>query len=146
MSGAVRLLGDRLRPLLHLEDASWRIALSLAVGVFISVTPFWGLQTILSLLVATVFGLNKAATVTGAWINLPWFAPFVYAGALKLGGALAPQLSGLGGMSVALLIGTTILGAGAGGLTYVVALSVLRRRRPPVPDDHPGESSTPRAA
>ena len=100
VSGAVRLFGDRLRPLLHLEDDSWRIALSLAVGVFISVTPFWGLQTILSLLVATVFGLNKAATVTGAWINLPWFAPFVCAGALKLGGALAPQLSGLGGMSV----------------------------------------------
>jgi hypothetical protein len=84
--------------------------------------------------------------VTGAWINLPWFAPFVCAGALKLGGALAPQLSGLGGMSVALLIGTTILGAGAGALTYVVALSVLRRRRPPVPDDRPGESSAPRAA
>ena len=66
----MRLLGDRLRPLLHLEDDPWRIALSLAVGVFISVTPFWGLQTILSLLVATVLGLNKAATVTGAWINL----------------------------------------------------------------------------
>lgn len=120
---------DSLRPLLRLEDEPWRIALSLAVGVFISFTPFWGLQTILSFVVAAVFRLNQAATLAGTWMNLPWFAPFVYAGALALGGTLVPQLSGLGGMSVALLIGTTILGAGAGAVTYVVALSLLRRRR-----------------
>lgn len=145
MSRGLRALGDRLRPLLHLEDDPWRIALSLAVGVFISVTPFWGLQTMLSLILAAAFRLNKAATLAGTWINLPWFAPFVYAGALALGGALAPQLSGLGGMSVALLIGTTILGLGAGAVTYVVALSVLRRRRPRHREDPP-EESTPRAA
>lgn len=141
MSRWMRALGDRLRPLLHLDDDPWRIALSLAVGVFISVTPFWGLQTILSLLIAAVLGLNKAATLVGTWMNLPWFAPFVYAGALKLGAALAPQMDGLAGMSVALLIGTTIVGAGAGAVTYVVALSVLRRRRRR-PDDHRGESTT----
>jgi len=145
VSRGLRALGDRLRPLLHLEDDPWRIALSLAVGVFISVTPFWGLQTVLSLVLAAAFRLNKAATLAGTWINLPWFAPFVYAGALKLGGALAPELHGLGGMSVALLLGTTILGAAAGAVTYVVALSVLRRRRLRAPAARAGES-TPRAA
>jgi hypothetical protein len=145
VSGGVLALGDRLRPLLHLEDAPWRIALSLAVGVFISFTPFWGLQTVLSLVLAAVFRLNKAATLAATWINLPWFAPFVYAGALTLGGALAPQLDGLGGMSVALLIGTTILGAVAGAVTYVIALSVLRRRRLRRPEEPAGESA-PRAA
>jgi uncharacterized protein (DUF2062 family) len=138
-------LADRLRPLLHLDDEPWRIALSLAVGVFISFTPLWGLQTVLSVLVAAVVGLNKVAILAGTWINLPWFAPFVYAGALKLGGVLVPQLTGLGGMSAALLIGTTILGVGAGAVTYVVALSVLRRRRVPPPEHGDGESA-PRAA
>ena len=141
VSRGLRALGDRLRPLLHLEDEPWRIALSLAIGVFISITPFWGLQTVLSLLLAAVFRLNKAATLAGTWINLPWFAPFVYAGALELGSALAPQLQGLGGMSVALLLGTTILGAGAGAVTYVVALSMLRRRRLRLPVERPGEST-----
>jgi uncharacterized protein len=149
VSGRLRALSERLtarlRPLLRLDDEPWRIALSLAVGVFISFTPFWGLQTILSLVVAAVFGLNQAATLAGTWINLPWFAPFVYVAALRLGGVIVPQLSGLGGMSVALLIGTTILGAGAGALTYVIALSLLRRRRVWCRDDS-ARQSTPRAA
>jgi uncharacterized protein (DUF2062 family) len=29
-----------------------------------------------------------AATITGSWINLPWFAPFIYAFCLKLGEAV----------------------------------------------------------
>jgi hypothetical protein len=60
----------------------------MATGVFIGVTPFYGLHTLLALGVAYVFRLNKAATITGAWLNLPWFAPFVYAFCLRLGEAV----------------------------------------------------------
>ena len=111
------------------EDRPWRVALALSVGVFISFTPFYGVQTILALVVATLLRLNRAITVTGTWMNLPWFAPFIYAGAIKLGTVLLPDLHGLSGISVALLLGTTILGAAAAGLTYVVALTVIARRR-----------------
>jgi uncharacterized protein len=111
------------------EDRPWRVALALSVGVFISFTPFYGVQTILALLVATVLRLNRAITVTGTWLNLPWFAPFIYAGAIKLGTLLMPDLHGLSGISLALLIGTTILGAAAAIITYVVALTVIARRR-----------------
>ncbi len=111
------------------EDRPWRVALALSVGVFISFTPFYGVQTILALLVATLLRLNRAITVTGTWMNLPWFAPFIYAGAIKLGTLLLPGLHGLSGISVALLLGTTILGAAAAALTYVVALTVIARRR-----------------
>jgi uncharacterized protein len=120
---------ERAHALLHLDDRPWRIALSLAVGAFISFTPFYGLQTVLSIVAATLFRLNTAATVAGTWINLPWFAPFVYAGALKLGAALLPELRGLTGMSLALLLGTTILGAAAAVITYVVAFGVISARR-----------------
>lgn len=119
----------RFRAALRLDDRPWRIALALAVGVFISVTPFYGLQTLLSILVAAVLRLNKAVTVAGAWLNLPWFAPFVYAGALWLGGVLFPEGQGLRGVSVALLIGTTIVGAVAGLATYLIALGLISRRR-----------------
>ena len=111
------------------EDRPWRVALALSVGVFISFTPFYGLQTILALVVATLLRLNRVVTVTGTWMNLPWFAPFVYAGAMKLGTVLLPDLHGWSGMSVALLLGTTILGVGAAVVTYVVALAVIARRR-----------------
>ena len=119
----------RFRTALRLDDPPWRIALALAVGVFISCTPFYGLQTLLSLLAATIFRLSKAATVAGAWLNLPWFAPFVYAGALWLGAMLFPTGRGLPGLSLALLIGSTVVGLVAGLATYLIALPILARRR-----------------
>jgi uncharacterized protein (DUF2062 family) len=120
---------DRLAGLLQLDESPWRTALALAVGVFISFTPFWGFQTLLALVIATVCRLNRAVTVTGTWLNLPWFAPFVYGGALKLGALMLPGLSGLAGLSASLLVGTTTLGLAAAVLTWLVAFCVMRVRR-----------------
>jgi uncharacterized protein (DUF2062 family) len=152
MMPGIGRLRRRLHALLHLDDPPWRIALALAVGVFIGCTPFWFFQTVLALAVATICRLNKAATVTGAWLNLPWFAPFVYGAALKVGTLLVPgheaaaaeavgrlleghepldwreALEMLRGTSVALLVGTTLVGAAAAGITYLVAVRLIARR------------------
>ena len=128
----LRRLIDRARGVLQLDDPPWRIALALAVGVFISCTPTFGFQTLLAILVATVTRLNRAATVTGVWLNLPWVTPFVYAGALKLGQLLLPDLSGVSGFWLWLLVGTSIVGLGAAIVTYFIsfgALSWRQRRR-----------------
>jgi uncharacterized protein (DUF2062 family) len=122
-------LFDRVRGLFHLQDPPWRIALALATGVFISFTPFYGLQSVLALLVAAIFGLNKAATLAGAWLNLPWFAPLVYAAGWKVGALLVPELSGIEDLPKALLVGTTALGLVAGVVTFLVALGLISRRR-----------------
>ena len=145
-------LRRRLHALLHLDDPPWRIALALAVGVFIGCTPFWFFQTLLALAIAALFRLNKAATVTGAWLNLPWFAPFIYGAALKIGTLMVPghdaaateavtrllaghepldwreALEMLRGTSITLLAGTTIVGAVAATVTYVVAVRLIARR------------------
>lgn len=128
MRASARALRERFVALLHLDDPPWRVALALAVGVFISFTPFLGFQTLLALLVAAVARLNAAVVVTGTWLNLPWFMPFVYAGALKLGAWLLRDLRGIGDWSLALLIGTTLLGLAAASVTYLVAFGVMRRR------------------
>ncbi len=78
----------RVAAVLHLDEEPSRLAAGMAVGVFVGLTPFYGLHTLLALAVAFVFRLNKAATVTGAWINLPWFAPFIYGFCLTLGQAI----------------------------------------------------------
>jgi uncharacterized protein len=119
----------RLAAQLELEDAPWRIALALAIGVFISFTPFWGFQTLLALLVATVGRLNRGVTVTGTWLNLPWFAPFIYAGAVKLGARLLPDLSGVAAWSAWLFVGTTAMGLAASVLTWIVAYVIMRARQ-----------------
>ena len=83
-----RRLRERATAVLHLNEEPSRLAVGMAAGVFIGLTPFYGLHTLLALVVAWAFGLNKAATITGAWLNLPWFAPFVYAFCLRLGEAV----------------------------------------------------------
>jgi hypothetical protein len=146
-------LPARFQELLHFDDPPRRLAVALAAGVFISCTPFWGLQTVLAVVVAAVLRLNRAATVLGTWLNLPWFAPFVYGAAIKIGLLVAPGLrdadaasfdlllrdpsalswatlwSWLRGSSRALLVGSMIVGLVAGGATYAIALTALARRR-----------------
>ncbi|MBI3028798.1 MAG: DUF2062 domain-containing protein [Candidatus Rokubacteria bacterium] len=105
-----RSLTGRFTAVLHLDDAPWKIALGLSLGVFISCTPFYGLHTLLAMGAAFVLRVNKVATVTGAWLNLPWFAPFVYGISLKVGefilsgGQGLESLRGLGLGDLAALI------------------------------------------
>jgi uncharacterized protein (DUF2062 family) len=80
-----RRFRERATAVLHLDEEPSRLAASMATGVFIGLTPLYGLHTLLALGAAYVFRLNKVATITGAWINLPWFAPFVYAFCLRVG-------------------------------------------------------------
>ena len=141
-----RGLLDRYRGVLQLDDAPWRIALSLAVGVFISCTPTWGFQTLLALVIATVTRLNRLATLTGVWINV--VPPLVYAGALMLGSVILPDRYGISGFWLMLLVGTSIIGAVAGVVTYLVsygALSLRRRQRALGPGDPPPAARGPSA-
>lgn len=83
-----RRFRERVTAVFHLDEEPSHLAMGLAVGVFIGITPFFFLHTLLAVVVALAFRQNMAATITGAWINLPWFAPFVYAFCLKLGEAV----------------------------------------------------------
>jgi len=104
-----RALTGRLTAVLHLDDAPWKIALGLAVGVFISCTPLYGLHTLLAIAAAFALRVNKVATVTGAWLNLPWFAPFLYGLSLKVGDLI------LGGQGL-----KALRGKGLGELTAMI--------------------------
>jgi uncharacterized protein (DUF2062 family) len=77
-----RGLTGRLTAVLRLDDTPRKIALGLAAGVFISCTPFYGLHTLMAIGAAFALCVNRVATITGAWLNLPWFAPFVYSRSL----------------------------------------------------------------
>ncbi|MBI1893497.1 MAG: DUF2062 domain-containing protein [Candidatus Rokubacteria bacterium] len=155
---------DHFRNILHLDEEPWRIAAGMGLGVFISFTPFYGFHTLVALLCAFAFRLNKVATVTGAWVNLPWFAPAVYGVSLMVGelilsgGAVPPgwtdwtlrdlvatsqsyfqaqsvkegvytlvQLTFA--ISKPLVVGTTVLGALAGAIAYLLTLEGVREVR-----------------
>jgi uncharacterized protein (DUF2062 family) len=77
-----------LDQLLHTHDTPERTALAYAVGVFFGFSPFLGLHTVLGLIVAFVFNLNRVAVLIGIYSNLPWILPAYYTVTTMLGAAL----------------------------------------------------------
>jgi uncharacterized protein len=74
--------------LLHTHDTPRRTAVAFAVGVFFGFSPFLGLHTILGLIVAFAFGLNRVAVLLGVYSNLPWILPAYYSVVTLLGATL----------------------------------------------------------
>lgn len=68
------------------SDGSNRVkAFSIALGVFIGLSPFWGFQTLLVISLSVLFKLNKVLTFVASNVSLPPFIPFIIAGSLFLG-------------------------------------------------------------
>ncbi len=59
------------------KDSPRKKALSIALGFFIGLSPFWGLHTLLVLGLAFLFKLNKPIAFAFSNISLPPFIPFV---------------------------------------------------------------------
>ncbi len=66
-------------------------AFSVALGVFIGFSPFWGFHTLLVISLSVLFKLNKVLAFVASNVSLPPFIPFIIAAALYLG---APFIQG----------------------------------------------------
>jgi uncharacterized protein (DUF2062 family) len=77
-----------LDQLLHTRDTPQRTAAAYAVGVFFGFSPFLGLHTILGLVFAFAFNLNRVAVLLGVYSNLPWVLPAYYTLSTMAGAAL----------------------------------------------------------
>lgn len=75
-----------LENILESNDSNTTKSLSIALGVFIGISPFWGLQTIIVLALAVLFKLNKVISFAFSNISFPPFIPFIIYGSLKIGG------------------------------------------------------------
>ncbi|MDR6406293.1 MULTISPECIES: DUF2062 domain-containing protein [Chryseobacterium] len=60
-------------------------AFSIALGVFIGFSPFWGFHTLLVISLAVLFKLNKVLAFVASNVSLPPFIPFIIASCLFLG-------------------------------------------------------------
>jgi uncharacterized protein (DUF2062 family) len=60
-----------LRDLAGLDDPPHKIALGLALGIFIGFVPIMGIQMAVVLPFAFLFGGNKTAAISGVWITNP---------------------------------------------------------------------------
>ena len=113
------------------------VALGMAIGVFISVTPTIPFHTVIALALAFILRGSKAAAAIGVWFSNPITIPFFYKGSYDLGisilGNSAPfsteyesilELLKLGAdVTIAMITGGVILGI----LPAIAAYFITRR-------------------
>lgn len=68
-------------------------AFSIALGVFVGFSPFWGFHTFLVISLSVLFKLNKVLAFVASNVSLPPFIPFIIAASLFLG---SPFIAGHG--------------------------------------------------
>lgn len=74
--------------LIRLQGSPHSIAMGLAFGAAISMTPFLGLHIVLTLLMCWVFGAPTVAGLIGTLVGNPWTFPFIFMFAYRIGSAI----------------------------------------------------------
>jgi uncharacterized protein (DUF2062 family) len=129
-----------------LEGDPHYVAMGMAIGVFIGITPTMPFHTVLAVALAFIFRGSKAAAALGVWFCNPITAPLFYVGSYKAGmyllGNKAPfdvkyesilELLDLGiEITIAMIAGGVILGILPGIASYFITRKIfttLRLRR-----------------
>lgn len=60
-------------------------SLSVALGIFCGIAPFWGFQTLITLSVAVLCKLNKSIAFACSNISIPPMIPIIIFGSLQIG-------------------------------------------------------------
>jgi len=77
-----------LEDFLHNSDSNEKKALSIALGTFIGISPFWGFQTALVIFLALILKLNKVIAFAFSNVSLAIFIPFIIYGSFQVGAFL----------------------------------------------------------
>ncbi|GAB4416407.1 MAG: DUF2062 domain-containing protein [Thermodesulfovibrionales bacterium] len=138
-------LRDKLRLILSIKDTPHRISMAFATGVFIGMSPLFGIHTLLGILVAWVFRLNKLATIVGVYITNPWtiipiytFSTWVGAKCLGINSILPDVdwrhitftrlLNEFSPLLMPFVVGTMLIGTITSVLSYIIIYKVVNRR------------------
>jgi uncharacterized protein (DUF2062 family) len=145
-TGPRERFGQMLVRMRQLEGNPHSLALGMAVGIFVSITPIIPLQTVVAIALAFMVRGSKSAAVLGTWLSNPLTIPVVYYANYKLGCMLLgypktldsiafdsfSQLMELGlEVTWAMVVGGVVIGAVLGFFTYFITLRVfitIRRR------------------
>lgn len=129
-----------------LEGDPHYIAMGMAIGVFVGITPTMPFHTVIAVALAFILRGSKAAAAIGVWFCNPLTAPFFYLGSYKVGmfifGNSAPfdikyesilELIKLGmDVTMAMIAGGIILGILPGIVAYFITrkiIATIRSRR-----------------
>lgn len=81
--------------ILESSDSNAKKALSIALGIFVGIAPFWGFQSVLAISLAIVFRLNKVISFAASNVSIPPMIPIIIYGSLVLGNFFFPTENSL---------------------------------------------------
>jgi uncharacterized protein (DUF2062 family) len=61
-------------------------SLSIGLGIFISIVPLWGFQTLVAVATAFIFRLNKPLVIAASYFSVPPMTPFILYLSVVVGG------------------------------------------------------------
>ena len=135
---------DKLRQILSVQESPRKIALAFALGVFIGMSPLLGIHTILGIVTAWIFRLNKFVTIVGVYVTNPWTIVPIYTfgtwvGAKLLGiDRIIPNIDWshltvkelmhtFGPLLMPFIVGSTLLGVVSGGLSFFLVYRMVKK-------------------
>jgi len=128
------------------NDSPKKVALSFGVGVFIGMSPFFGIHTLLGIAAAWIFKLNKFVTIAGVYVTNPWTIVPIYTFATWFGAQLLgvrqiiPDINWneitfyqflyeMQSLLPSFLLGTTVLSFISGISGYVIIYHAILRKK-----------------
>jgi hypothetical protein len=69
---------SKIKILMSINESPKKLALSFGIGVFIAISPLWGLHTFIGLGLALLFDLNKLVLMIGIYVTNPWTVIPIY--------------------------------------------------------------------
>jgi uncharacterized protein (DUF2062 family) len=139
-------LSDRLRIIFSVKDTPEKIAIAFAVGVFIGISPFLGLHTLMAIAFASILRLNRLVTLAGAFVTNPLTIIPIYSFATWMGTKMTGHentlsqtnfkeitiiniFSILKELILPFFVGTIAFGVIAGVLSYLFVYYIVKRMR-----------------
>lgn len=121
--------------ILQAEGSNKVKSLSVALGIFVGLTPLWGFHTLVVLFLAALFKLNKLIAYMCTHVSFPPLIPFIIMASLWVGAPFVHVETDLSQMHftmqtvkdnlVQYLVGSTILAFSASALVGFLTLVIL---------------------
>lgn len=115
-------------------------AFSIALGVFVGFSPFWGFHTLIVISLAVLFKLNKVLAFFASNVSLPPFIPFIIAASLFLGAPFVDSNSNILSQELNFdlvknnllqyVIGSMILAVFMSALAWIITFLLLNKVSP----------------
>lgn len=138
-------LKEKLRLILSVKENPHRLSMAFAVGIFIGMSPLFGLHTVLGIVVAYIFRLNRFVTLVGVYVTNPWTIIPIYTFSTWLGAfclgiehilpeadwrhmTMSKLLNELSPLLKPFVVGTVIVGLASSVISYFVVYHMTKSR------------------